>query len=173
MTARRVAARQLLAALAALTLLAGCGGGGAADAERAAAERAAATRAYAANVSQVTQRTSARLAEISAQADYRDAVAAAQSTREYAASIRLAADDLAQAKPPATVATQHRALTALYRTTADRMDALAADFASARTSRALAKQAQRLSGEVQNYSTEETQIRTEIERRLAAPSPPK
>lgn len=148
---------------AAMVLLAGCGGGS----SDAAGERAAQARSYAAAVTAITQRSGAGLAGISDQADYRDAISAAQSTRDYAAGIRSAATDLERAKPPASVASAHGQLIALYRSTATRMDALATGFESASGKRALAEQAQALSGEVQRYSTRETELRAEIERGLA------
>ena len=164
---RRRAVVPFLALLVAFT--AGCGS----SAEEEAAALAAADRAYAAAVTTVTQRTTARLSEISTQSDYRDADAAAQSTRAYATSIRTAVTDLERTKPPADVAPAHRELVALYRATADRMNDLATSFATARGQRALAQQAQELSGEVQAYSTKEAQLRRAIERALAPARTPK
>ncbi len=146
-------------------VLAGCGrSDGAADGAQAA-------RAYAAEVSAVTESTRAEIAATSKGADYRDAGAAAETTRAYAAAIRGAADELAGAAPPSAVASQHRALIALYRDTADRLDGLATRFDAATGQRALATLAQELSGEVQAYSTREAQLRAEIDGKLAGTTP--
>lgn len=161
--------------LATLTLalswgaVAGCGGS---DDPSGAATPQAAGRAYATQVAAVTQRTSARLAQFAATSDYKTAAAAKTSTQAYATAIRTAADDLAQAKAPAVVAGRHAALVALYRTTADRMDALATKFGAADGVGALATQAQAFSVEVQRYSTREAQLRAAIESALTAQASP-
>ncbi len=158
----RFAALRVVAAMglaAAFGALAGCGDGS--------AERAKAAAAYASDVAKVTQDTGLKLSATSGGADYRDAASAADSTAQYAAAIRAAAGELAQAEPPASVAREHAELIALYRATADRLDALAEQFRGASGARELATIAQALSGEVQAYSTREAQLRGAIDRALA------
>ena len=154
----------VVATLLALTLASGCGGNEAAD-------RADAAHAYAARVSQVTEATRKELAATSQGADYRDADAAAASTRAYADAIRDAADELSGADPPSAVAAKHGELISLYRSTADRLDALAARFEAAADDRELTARAQELSGEVQTYSTAEAQLRAAIDAELAKAVP--
>ncbi|MDO9352881.1 MAG: hypothetical protein Q7T55_04260 [Solirubrobacteraceae bacterium] len=163
MRARGAGAAFLATAAIVLTGLVGCGGGGAGES---AAERLTEARAYAADVNAITQRTSTSLAAIAGRADYRDAAAAAGSTRAYAAVIRTAAAALGRATPPQQVAADHRALVVLYRETGGRMDDLAAAFTQARGEEALTASAQRLSGEVQRLSTRERALRSAIERGL-------
>lgn len=144
----------------AVGLASGCGG-------REVDDRAAAAHTYATRVAEVTESTRAELATTSKAADYRDAGAAAVTTRAYAAAIRQAADELAGSKPPAAVAQKHRELVALYRTTADRLDGIAGRFAALTDERELTARAQELSAEVQTYSTAEAQLRAAIDAELA------
>lgn len=168
MTRQSVRRRTAVVLTAMSVALASCGGSDAAPS----GDPAAASRAYAQDVSGTTERARQSLATISAAADYRDAAAAAASTRKYAASIREAATGLASAKPPATIAAQHRALVQLYGETADRMEALALKFEAARDPAALTQRAQELSGEVQRYSSREEVLRSAIERSLAQSTTP-
>ena len=154
--------------LAAAGLVMGVGACGGPDAQEQRAERAAAAQRYAAQVAGVTETTRAALAATSADADYRDADAAAGTTRAYAATIRSAGASLARAEPPASVAASHRELAALYATTAEHLDALAARFPQERGARRLSALAQELSSEVQALSTREAQLRSAIDRGLAA-----
>lgn len=143
----------------------GCGGDGA-------DERAAAAHRYAAQVAQTTDATRRQLADTSRDADYRDAAAAADTTRMYAATIRTAADELARTKPPGAVGAPHRELIDLYRRTATRLDLLADEFAGAPDDRQLTALAQDLSAEVQALSTREAQLRAAIDAELARIAPP-
>lgn len=140
--------------------VAGCGGDDA-------AEQAKAATAYATRVAEITEATRRELAQTSDDANYRDAEAAADTTGQYAAAIRGAAEELASASPPASVAEQHGALVRLYRTTADRLGILAQQFGTARSGDELTQLAQALSSEVQAYSSREAQLRGEIDRALA------
>lgn len=161
---RRVA----VALLACASLAAGgCGGDDAAD-------RAAAAHRYAADVAKTTDATRTTLAETSRGADYRDATAAAATTRAYATAIRGAANALSRAEPPESVVARHRELEELYRRTASRLDALAGQFATTSGDAQLTALAQELSGEVQALSTREAQLRAAIDAELAriAPSTP-
>lgn len=162
MTFRRAAAA---ASAVAAIALGGCG-----EANDGSAG-AAAAREYAAAVAQTTDATRRELAETSQDADYRDATAAAATTRAYAIAIRAAADDLAGATPPSSVAAKHRELIALYRQSAMRLDALAAQFGAAPGGRQLTALAQELSGEVQALSTREAQLRAAIDAELARIAP--
>lgn len=164
MTGRHGRAVRASFLIAATMLASGCGGDDASD-------RAAAAHRYAAAVAQTTDATRRQLAETSRGSDYRDAAAAATTTRAYATAIRATADDLGRAEPPASVAARHRELIALYRQTATRLDALAAQFATAPSDRRLTALAQELSGEVQGLSTREAQLRAAIDQELARIAP--
>jgi hypothetical protein len=168
MTGRRGRAVRLVTA-GLLLATAGCGGGSDADV---AAQQLAQARTYASSVSAISQRTGTTLVAIADRADYRDAEAAAASTRAYAAAVRSAAADLGRATPPGKATQDHRALVALYRATATQMDALAAGFLKARSGRALAAKAQELSAVIHGYATRELELRQAIERALPAAASP-
>ena len=152
---------QLAAVLTVVAVaLPGCGGDSAEDRAREAAS-------YAAEVAQATERTRRTLADTSSTANYRDAASAAQTTAQYAAAIRAAAEELERATVPGSVAREHRDLVALYRATATRLDGLASQFGGSGSGAELTALAQALSGEVQDYSTREAQLRAAIDRALA------
>ncbi len=113
-----------------------------------------------------------RLAQLSDQADYRRAAAAAASTRAYASSIRAASSDLGAITPPEVVAAEHRALVRLYGSTATSLDALAQQFAAAPDAAALGVLAQELSSAIQQYASREQELRAAIQRALASGTSP-
>lgn len=161
--------RRLPAMLVALVIgsgLAACGGDDRGDGT------ATAVAAYANEVSTISTAMERRLAELSDRADYRRAAAAAASTRQYAASIREAAKDLRAVRPPEGAKAQHAALVALYDRTATSLDALAARFAAAPDAAELGVLAQELSSAVQQYASQEQELRAAIQRALVAATSP-
>lgn len=163
MLPRRAVAALLAAAL--LGVLGGCGDDSAAD-------RASERAAYARQVSTISTAMERRLAELSDQADYRRAAAAAASTRSYASSIRAASSDLGAIAPPEIVTAEHRALVRLYGSTAVSLDALAQQFAAAPDAAALGVLAQELSSAIQQYASREQELRAAIQRALASGTSP-
>jgi hypothetical protein len=158
-----VRAAALLLALLAAVVAGGCGASER-DPER--------SQAYASQVSDISTRTNAQLTKLADRSDYRKADAAAASTRAYAVAIREAAGALRRATPPDSVAAQHASLVTLYDRTARALDGLVVRFAAAQDPPELATLAQELSSDVQQYASQEQQLRAAIERSLGASTTP-
>ncbi|MBO9534168.1 MAG: hypothetical protein J7513_14450 [Solirubrobacteraceae bacterium] len=135
-------------------------------------DRVDAAQTYAAQVARVSTATGNRLAELSDRSDYRKAAAAAESTRAYATSINGAAAQLRAATPPGDVRALHDSLVKLYEQTATSLGRLASRFAQAGDPVELAAGAQELSTQIQQYSTQEHELRDAIERALVQATTP-